>query len=113
MVYFDNHLFVEQNIFYSPFSITCFLFFSTLIVYSVIYYLNKVLPDKAGFAFLGFGMLKMFAAIVFLIPLIQSEEVENKIPAVLFFFVPYFIVLFVETLFVVKMINRKDKLSIK
>lgn len=106
LYYFDKELFSEQDFFYSPFSVICFLFVSTLIIYATIDYINRVLPDKSGFAFLGFGMLKMFAAVIFLIPLIQSE-VGDKIPAVFFFFVPYFMVLFIETFFVIRLINKK------
>ncbi len=104
--YFDKRIFSEQNFYYSPLSIVGFLFISTVLIYLTIVYIHKVLPDKSGFAFLGFGMLKMFAAVAFLIPLIQAE-MENKIPAVLFFFLPYFIVLFVETMFTVRLINKK------
>jgi|SRR5690554_710650 len=106
LYYFDSEIFKEYDFYFSPLSITCFLFISTTLIYSTIVYIHKVLPDKSGFAFLGFGMLKMFAAVIFLIPLIKSE-MENKIPATLFFFVPYFIVLFVETMIVVRLINKE------
>ncbi len=104
--YVNNKVFGQYDFYFSSLSIVCFLFISTTLIYITVGYIHKVLPDKSGFAFMGFGMLKMFAAVVFLIPLIQSE-VENKIPATLFFFIPYFVVLFIETLVVVRLINKK------
>lgn len=106
LLYVDKQAFSELNFYYSPLAIIGFLFISTVLICLTVVYIHKILPDKSGFAFLGFGMLKMFASVVFLIPLIKSE-MENKVPAVFFFFVPYFLVLFVETLFVVRLINKK------
>lgn len=106
MKYADNEVFQQYDFYFSSWSIICFLFISTTLIYITVGYIHKVLPDKSGFAFLSFGMLKMFAAVIFLIPLIQAE-MENKIPATLFFFIPYFIVLFIETLLVVRLINKK------
>lgn len=106
LLYVDKQIFSELNFYYSPLAIIGFLFISTVLICLTVVYIHKILPDKSGFAFLGFGMLKMFASVVFLIPLIKSE-MENKVPAVFFFFVPYFLVLFVETLFVVRLINKK------
>jgi hypothetical protein len=63
--------------------------------------------DKTGFAFLAFSILKMLFAIVFLLPLITSE-LENKLPDIFSFFIPYFIFLGVETLFILNLIKRID-----
>ncbi len=102
----DNVLMPDTEFYYAPLTITLFLFLTTLFFYITLVYVHKIFPDKTGFAFLAFGMLKMFAAVVFLIPLIRSE-LENKIPATLFFFIFYFLYLFVETLFSVRLINKK------
>jgi len=104
--YLDKQVFSEQDFYYSPLSIIGFLFVSTTLIYLAIVYIHKVFPDKSGFAFLALGMLKMFASVIFLVPLIQSET-ANKTPAVLFFFSTYFVVLFVETWFVIRLINKK------
>lgn len=101
-----NLLWTSLEFYYSPLAISLFLFFITLFFYVLLVYIHKIFPDKTGFAFLGFGMFKMFAAIVFLIPLIRSE-LENKVPATLFFFGSYFLYLFVDTLFSVRLINKK------
>lgn len=104
--YVESKVFGEYDFYFSSLSIVCFLFISTTLIYITVAYIHKVLPDKSGFTFMGFGMLKMFAAVIFLIPLIKSE-IGNKIPATLFFFIPYFVVLFIETLVVVRLINKK------
>lgn len=96
----------EVNLFYSSWAISLFLFLTTFVFYTLLVYIHTLFPDKTGFSFLGFGMLKMFVAILFLIPLIRSD-LENKIPATLFFFVSYFLYMFIETLFSIRLLNKK------
>ena len=55
---------------------------------------------------MGFSLFKMMAAIVFLIPLIQSD-LESQIPDVSAFFIPYFLYLFFETLFAVRLLSKQ------
>ena len=64
-----------QNItfFYTTWSIYLFHLVITLISYGFLLFVNKTFADKTGFAFMGFSLFKMMAAIVFLIPLIQSD----------------------------------------
>jgi hypothetical protein len=78
----------------------------TLISYGFLLFVNKTFADRTGFAFMGFSLLKMLAAIVFLIPLLQSEVV-SKIPDVSAFFIPYFLFLFTETFFAVRLLNKQ------
>jgi len=104
--YLQNNVFDQYELYYSAFSITSFLYISSTIVYLVTYYVNKKFSDKVGFAFLGFSILKMLATVIFLIPFLQSE-IENKTPAIFYFFAPYFIVLFIETISSVWLIGKK------
>lgn len=90
----------------STWSIYVFHFIATLIIYTFIVYVNNVFSDKTGFAFMACGVLKMFASIVFLLPLILNSK-ETPLSDVFAFFVPYFIFLFLETLFVIKMLDVK------
>ena len=61
--------------------------------------------ENTGFAFMGLSLLKMVAAIIFLLPLVLSET--NQVFAnILAFFVPYFLFLVFETLYAVKLINK-------
>lgn len=100
-VFFENTLF-----FYSTWSIYVFHLALTLISYGFLLFVNKTFADKTGFAFMGFSLLKMLAAIVFLIPLLQSDVV-SKIPDVSAFFIPYFLFLFTETFFAVRLLNKE------
>lgn len=90
--------------FYSTWSIYTFHFFATILVFLFILFVNKTFPDKAGFAFMACGLLKMLASIVFLLPLILRDE--SVLNDVLAFFIPYFLFLFLETFYVLKIINK-------
>lgn len=96
----------DINFYYAPWSISLFLFLTTFFFYTLLVYINGVFSDKTGYAFLAFGMIKMFAALLFLIPLIRSD-LENKVPATLLFFASYFLYLFMETLFSIRLLNKK------
>ncbi|MGJ5642973.1 hypothetical protein [Formosa sp. S-31] len=87
-------------------SIYLFHFISTLTVYVSVAYINQILPDKTGYAFMALGLLKMFAAIIFLLPLIL-HSVNTPVSDVLAFFVPYFIFLLIEIIFVINLLNPK------
>ena len=105
--YFSISVFFENtSFFYSTWSIYVFHLALTLISYGFLLFVNKTFADKTGFAFMGFSLLKMLAAIVFLIPLLQSDVV-SKIPDVSAFFIPYFLFLFTETFFAVKLLNKE------
>ncbi|SFW56915.1 DUF6168 family protein [Cellulophaga fucicola] len=96
----------EGTFFYNTWSIYVFHFFVTLIIYMLVLFVNKILPDKTGFVFMGSSLLKMMAAFVFLLPLIQVKE-QYGINDVFAFFIPYFLFLFLETFYVLKIINQK------
>ena len=55
---------------------------------------------------MGFSLIKMMASIVFLIPLLQSD-LKSQIPDVSAFFIPYFLFLFFETIFAVRLISKQ------
>ncbi len=97
-----------QNItfFYSTWSIYLFHLLITLVSYGFLLFVNRTFADKTGFAFMGFSLFKMMAAIVFLIPLIQSD-LESQIPDVSAFFITYFLYLFFETLFAVRLLSKQ------
>lgn len=97
-----------QNItfFYSTWSIYLFHLLITLVSYGFLLFVNRTFADKTGFASMGFSLFKMMAAIVFLIPLIQSD-LESQIPDVSAFFIPYFLYLFFETLFAVRLLSKQ------
>lgn len=63
--------------------------------------------DKVGYTFLGIGVFKMVLSISFLMPLIESDF-QNKVPDTLNFFFCYFIFLIIESVFVIKLLNKKQ-----
>ncbi|SHF99138.1 hypothetical protein SAMN05444396_103295 [Flavobacterium segetis] len=104
--YISASFFKNTSFYYSTWSIYLFHFILTLISYGFLVFVNRTFFDKTGFAFMGFSLIKMMAAIVFLIPLLQSEVV-SKIPDVSAFFIPYFLFLFIETFFAIKLLNNQ------
>ena len=54
---------------------------------------------------MGISVIKMVASVVFLIPMIQSDTID-RIPDVAIFFIPYFLYLFFETIFAIRLINK-------
>jgi len=55
---------------------------------------------------MGFTLLKMILAIVFLLPVFLSET-ENKQPDVFNFFIPYFLYLFFEVYSLTTFLQKK------
>lgn len=100
-----NKLDSDLSLFYSTWSVYVFHFIATLLVYLSVLFVNKTFSDKTGFAFMACGLIKMMASLVFLLPLIQNKEID-AINDVLAFFIPYFLFLLLETIYVVKVLNK-------
>lgn len=96
----------HHDFFYATWSIYLFLFVTTLLIYVLLLFVNANFPDFTGFAFLGTTFVKMMAAVVFLIPLIQSEGRETNLD-IAAFFIPYFLFLLFETIFSIRLINKR------
>ena len=103
--YLIQTFFQNISFYYSTWSIYLFHLVVTLLSYSFLLFVNKTFADKTGFAFMGFSLIKMMASIVFLIPLLQSD-LKSQIPDVSAFFIPYFLFLFFETFFAVRLISK-------
>lgn len=56
---------------------------------------------------MGFILLKMIAALAFLLPLIRMQNV-SQIPDFTSFFIPYFIYLFFEILLTMKILKHSE-----
>lgn len=74
---------------------------------AILYFINYKFSDKVGFTFLGIGIIKMALSVSFLMPLIESNF-KNKIPDTLNFFFCYFVVLIIESVFLIKLLNNKQ-----
>lgn len=97
----------EYIFIYPIWKIYFFHFFITLFIFAILYYIGKLIPDYIGFTFMGFILLKMIAAIVFLLPLIKLKDI-SKIPDFASFFIPYFIYLFFEILLTMKLLKDSE-----
>jgi hypothetical protein len=98
-------LFVTTPFYYALWSVYVFHFIATVASYLFLLFVHKSFPDKAGYTFMGTGVLKMMACVIFLIPMIQSDIV-NRVPDVGAFFIPYFLFLLFETMVAVRLINK-------
>lgn len=83
-----------------------FMFGLTALAFIIIRVVHENDREKTAFMFLGFSMVKMMAAIMYLFPVYQSMGEAGKI-FVLQFFMVYFLYLFLETVFVLKLFNSK------
>lgn len=98
----------NYSFFYSIYSIYLFHSITTALICFILIYINKIEADKTGFAFMALSILKMLAAILFLIPLIRLDK-EQKLPDIIAFFIPYFAFLFFELTFIIKLLNGFKK----
>lgn len=111
---FLAHFFIVQeflksySFFYSVYAIYLFHAITTAFICFILIYINKKVSDQTGFAFMALSVLKMLAAILFLIPLIQLDKIQ-KVPDVIAFFIPYFAFLFFELTFIIKLLRGFKK----
>jgi len=101
-----EHLKQTITFFYSTSSIYIFHFFTTFLIYLFVFFVQKTFSDKTGFAFMACSILKMLAAIIFLLPLILNKEI-HPLNDVIAFFIPYFLFLLLEIIYTVKMLSSK------
>lgn len=104
--FITQKLFPDTVFFYQTWSIYTFHIIATFLIYLFLLFVNKNFSDKTGFVFLAGSILKMMAAVVFLVPLIQAD-VNHPITDVAAFFIPYFLFLFFETIFAIRLINNR------
>src|SRR5690554_328641 len=100
----QSQLFDQIDFYYPLWGVYLFHSCFAAVIYFTVKYVHGILPDKAGLAFLALSGFKMLGAIIFLVPLIKSEH-PDPIPAVLSFFVPYFIYLLIEVVLVLKLLR--------
>lgn len=94
------------NFYYSLPAIYLFHVIATLIIYLGLILVYHKANEYTGYTFMGAGLLKMLAAVLFLLPMILANT-EKPFLNILSFFIPYFLYLIFETYYAVKLINRK------
>lgn len=101
--YFVNY-FLQVELFYPLWGIYLFLVLASFLIYLTLIFINQNFSEKTGFAFMGLSLLKMLAAVIFLLPLMLSGT-ASMLTNIMSFFVPYFLFLIYETISAVKIIN--------
>ena len=99
-------LYKDFTFFYETSSIYLFHTITTIIILSILIFINQKEPLKTGFVFMGLSLFKMMVIIIILIPLIKSDLADKTID-IFSFFIPYFLYLFFETFFAIRLINQK------
>ncbi|WP_300433649.1 hypothetical protein [Christiangramia sp.] len=100
-----NYVF-EITFYYSVVAVYAFHISATFLIYLFLVYVNKSFGDKTGFAFMACSLLKMLAAVLFLLPMMLNDA-PNPFQDMIAFFIPYFLFLIFETVYAVKLINTK------
>ncbi len=100
------YCFSSTTFFLSTEEIFGFNFFLSLITVLILFFIHHKLPDKVGYTYLGFSVLKMMFSVYYLYPLIQAD-LANKIPDVLNFFCCYFLFLILESKLAITLLNTK------
>jgi hypothetical protein len=101
-----NYALEDYEFFYPTYAIYLFHFVATFLIYLLLVWIYQNFRDKAGFAFMGASLIKMLAAIIFLLPMLLNNT-GNAFGDLLTFFIPYFLYLVFETFYAVKLINAK------
>lgn len=101
-----NFVLVDIEFYYSTWGIYSFHILATFVIYIVLVLIHKNFRDNTGFAFMGGSLLKMLAAVLFLLPMMVKNE-EYRFINLLSFFIPYFLYLIFETIYAVRLINSK------
>lgn len=97
---------LEIDFYYSTLAIYSFHVLATFLIFLFLVFVNKTFSDKTGFAFMACSLLKMLAAVLFLLP-VMLNDVPNPFQDLMAFFIPYFLFLIFETIYAVKLINTK------
>lgn len=106
--YFLLKFFLPEIVFYySLLSIYLFHVLATFATYFFLVFINNNFKDYTGYAFMGASLFKMMAAIVFLLPMLLNRTDETFLNLISFF-IPYFLFLFIETFFAIRLINNKQ-----
>ncbi|CAL68214.1 hypothetical protein [Christiangramia forsetii] len=100
-----NYL-LNIDLYYTTLAVYSFHIVATFLIYLFLVFVNKSFSDKTGFAFMACSLLKMLAAVLFLLPMMLND-VPNPFEDLILFFIPYFLFLIFETIYAVKLINTK------
>lgn len=110
---FSLHYVINKYLLPQPIEINVILkinFFITLLTFVVLYSLRVIklkFPDKVGFGYLAFVLIKMIISVIFLFPFLKGKS-DNLKTIVLSFFTIFFIHLFFEAFSVIKSLKHDE-----
>lgn len=96
----------DINFYYGLPAIYLFHIAATLIIYLGLILVYSKAREYTGYTFMGAGLLKMLAAVLFLLPMIL-DKTERPFLNIISFFIPYFLYLMFETYYAVKLLNSQ------
>lgn len=96
----------DLKLFFPVWQIYVFHFAITTLLYTLINYRYSIGKTEIFNLFMGSTFVKMFLAILFLLPLLVSDF-EKKQPDVFNFFIPYFLYLFFEVYSITTFLQKK------
>lgn len=96
----------NTTLFFPLWQIYTFLFIITFLLYTLVNYKFSDGKTEIFNIFMVSTFLKMILAIVFLLPLLISNQVSKK-PDVFNFFIPYFLYLFFEVYSLTRFLQKK------
>lgn len=99
-------VYMEAIPFIPIWKVYAFLLILSFVAISMLSFAHYVSESFTGYAFIGLVLIKMFASLVFLFPMLKSD-LENKVLDVFNFFTPFFVFLFLEVWFSVRLLASK------
>ena len=104
--YMLSYFGADLKLFFPVWQIYVFHFAITTLLYTIINYRYSNGKTEIFNLFMGSTFVKMFLAILFLLPLLLSDF-EKKQPDVFNFFIPYFLYLFFEVYSITTFLQKK------
>ncbi len=99
--------FFEHTLFFPIWQVYLFLLVVTFLIFTSINYRYANGNTSIFNLFLMSTLLKMFLAVIFLLPLLLSD-IENKKTDVINFFIPYFLFLFFEVFTITTFLQKNE-----
>lgn len=103
MYFFYANTFIES---FSLNTVFWFHFLISLAIILLVYFIYLKFPEHVAYGFLGATLLKIMVIAIFLLPHVKGEIIYPKTD-LYFFSVPYFLYLFYEVFFVMKLLSKK------
>lgn len=108
-IYFLNKLYIDKNEISLTFPLIhhyLYQFFASLIIYILTEIALKKLPNKTGYSYLGFTLIRFVLFLILFKDVVLSDTPLSK-PEKMAIFIPWLIFSIVEGVAVVKLLNKQ------